>query len=203
MHPLCILIIPSGEWAPDQLATLRQWQHDGHTLAGHGWSHRSPAPRTIYHRLHSALFSRDAAEHLGRTPAELREVIELGARWFAAAGLAPPALYVPPAWALGDLPLRSFGETTYRWVETLTGIYAVGAHRFIRLPLVGFEADTRFRALALRATNGLNRLLAGVTGRPLRVAVHPHDFELLLAGDLARIVDGPHRAVSLATLDLA
>ena len=203
VHPLCILIIPSGDWAPRQLDALRRWERDGHTLAGHGWSHRSAPPRTIHHRLHSFFFSRDAAEHLGRTNAELQEIIQLGARWFASVGLTAPALYVPPAWAIGELPLRSFSETPYRWVETLTGIYSVRAHRFTRLPLVGFEADTRFRARALRGLNGMNRLVARAAGRPIRIAIHPHDFELLLADDLAQLVRGAHRVVSLASLDRA
>ena len=202
VHPLCILVIPSGDWAPGQLDTLRQWERDGHTLAGHGWSHRSPPPRTVHHRLHSAFFSRDAAEHLGRTNAEVYEIIELGSQWFRAAGLTAPTLYVPPAWAIGEFPLRAFSETPYRWVETLTGIYSVRANRFTRLPLVGFEADTPFRALALRVLNRLNRLIASATGRPMRVAIHPRDFELLLADDLARIVRGEHRIVPLAALDL-
>ncbi len=200
VHPLCILIIPSGEWSAGQLNALRQWERDGHILAGHGWSHRSRPARTIHHRLHGLLFSRDAAEHLGRTSEEVREIVELSARWFASVGLTAPTLYVPPAWAIGDLPLGAFSQMPYQWVETLTGIYSVGANRFRRLPLLGFEADTRFRALVLRALNGFNRLVARATRRPIRVAVHPHDFDLLLAEDLAQLVREEHRVISLVSL---
>jgi uncharacterized protein len=201
LHPVCVLIIPSGDWSVSQLEVLREWEARGYTLAAHGWSHRSTAPRTLHHRLHSMFFSRDVAEHLGKTERQVRDIVERGAGWFTEAGLEPPTLYVPPAWAIGALPLRAFAETGYRWVETLTGIYSVRGSRFHRLPLVGFEADSPARATALTGLNRINRLLATATGRPLRVAVHPRDFDLLLARDLERLIDGPHEAFSLATLD--
>jgi hypothetical protein len=146
-------------------------------------------------------FSRDVAEHLGKTEPQVREIVERGARWFTEAGLGPPTVYVPPAWAMGELPLRAFGETNYRWVETLTGIYSVRGKRFHRLPLVGFEADTAARARALGGLNRINHLLATATGRSLRVAIHPRDFDLLLARDLERMIDGQNEVVTLATLD--
>jgi predicted deacetylase len=195
IHPLIILIIPSGCWTNAQIETLRAWERDGHLLAAHGWSHRSRTPRTVYHRLHSYLFSRDVAEHLGSTRAECAEVISRGAQWFTDLGLAPPAMYVPPAWALGPVTLDAFDGTAYRWVETLTGIYSVHAKRFVRLPLVGFEADKATRAHALRALNLANTALAAATRRPLRIAIHPDDFGLRLADDLAARIVGPHRVV--------
>lgn len=201
LHPICILIIPSGRWSDAQLNLLHDWEVLGHTLAVHGWSHRSTAPRTVHHRLHSMFFSRDVAEHLGKTEPQVREIVERGARWFAEAGLRAPTVYVPPAWAIGEFPSRAFGGTSYRWVETLTGIYSVRGKRFHRLPLVGFEADTAARATALKGVNRVNHLLATATGRPLRVAIHPRDFDLLLARDLERMIDGQHEVVTLGTLD--
>jgi predicted deacetylase len=195
IHPLTILVIPSGRWTNAQIDTLRAWERDGHLLAAHGWSHRSRTPRTAYHRLHSYLFSRDVAEHLGSTRAECVEIISRGARWFADLGLAPPSMYVPPAWALGPISLDAFDETAYRWVETLTGIYSVRAKRFVRLPVVGFEADTATRAYALRALNLVNTRLAAITRRPLRIAIHPDDFDLRLADDLAARIVASHRVV--------
>lgn len=195
IHPLTILIIPAGHWTDAQIETLRAWEVDGHLLAAHGWSHRSRTPRTAYHRLHSCLFSRDVAEHLGSTRAECVEIISRGSQWFTHLGLAPPSMYVPPAWALGPISLDAFDETAYRWVETLTGIYSVRTKRFVRLPLVGFEADTAPRACALRALNLVNTGLAAVTRRPLRIAIHPDDFGLRLADDLAARIAGPHRVV--------
>jgi predicted deacetylase len=104
-------------------------------------------------------------------------------------------MYVPPAWALGPVTLDAFDGTAYRWVETLTGIYSVHAKRFVRLPLVGFEADKATRAHALRALNLANTALAAATRRPLRIAIHPDDFGLRLADDLAARIVGPHRVV--------
>ncbi len=188
VRELAILIVPSGVWTDGQLETLRTWERAGHVLGAHGWTHRGIAPRGIYHRLHSSLFSRDVAEHLGRTASEVGEIVARGEQWFADVELAPPRLYVPPAWAQGAMPLSDFRDTPFRWVETLTGIYDVEAGRFRRLPLIGFEADTGLRAATLRVSNAANRALAAASRRPLRVAVHPHDFDLRLAGDLRRIL---------------
>lgn len=197
---IAILIVPEGVWAEGDLARLRSWERDGHMLAAHGWSHRGVPPRGLYHRLHSRVFSRDAAEHLGRSAAEISGLIERGQAWFETARLQPPALYVPPAWALGALPLSAFRGTPVRWIETLTGIYDAEQRRFRRLPLVGFEADTRIRAVSLRLSNAANHALAAASRRPLRVAIHPHDLELLLATDLRALMASEHRALSLADM---
>ncbi len=193
---ICILIVPDGSWTDADVATLRGWEGRGYLLGAHGWSHRSLRPRGIYHRLHSLLFSRDVAEHLGRSTAELREIVARGQRWFDDAGLAPPALYVPPAWVLGALPLSAFHDTSMRWIETLTGIYDARRRRFHRLPLVGFEADTWLRAASLRCSNAINLALASTLRRPLRVAVHPDDLDLLLARDLRSMIAGGYTASS-------
>jgi predicted deacetylase len=183
--PICILVIPDGAWSSQQIGALRAWERDGHMLGLHGWSHRGLTPHTPYHRIHAALFSRDVAEHLGRSSGEIAALIMRGVEWFTDHGLRPPALYVPPAWALGALPLATFDGTSFRWLETLTGLYDVRARRHRRLPLVGFEADTPARQVVLRASNKANEALAAVSGRPLRVAVHPHDPKLRLSADLS------------------
>jgi hypothetical protein len=200
IRDLAILIVPSGVWSDGQLETIRTWERDGHVLGTHGWTHRGTAPRGIYHRLHSLLFSRDVAEHLGRSADEVREIVRRGEQWFVEVGLAPPRLYVPPAWALGAMPLSAFGGTPFRWVETLSGIYDVSAARFRRLPLVGFEADTGLRAVSLRASNAVNLAFAAASGRPLRAAVHPHDFGLRLSGDLRHLLGSGRPSWSLPQL---
>jgi hypothetical protein len=60
---------------------------------------------------------------------------------------------------------------------------------------VGFEADTRLRQVALRAFNPLNVAVARRRKVPLRISVHPHDLELLLAEDLRRLLRRPWRWV--------
>lgn len=191
---ISILIVPEGRWADGDLACLRSWEQSGHLLGAHGWSHRSGPPRGAYHRLHSALFSRDVAEHLGRPAAEIGDLVERGQRWFESVGLQAPELYVPPAWALGALPLSAFHGTPVRWVETLTGVYDVRRRQFHRVPLAGFEADTRLRASLLRLSNAVNRALASTFSRPLRVAVHPNDLRLLLAPELRALIGSEHTA---------
>ena len=193
-RPLSILVVPSGEWHGHQVDTLIRWERQGHVMAAHGWSHRGGAGRTLYHRIHGRVFSRDAAEHLSKSPQEILGIVRRGEQWFRDAGLRPPALYVPPAWALGDMPLRAFRETAFRWVETLGGIYDVHADRMHRLPLVGFEADTESRRRLLRLSNRLNWTLGAAARRPVRVAVHPHDLDLLLAADLARVMQSSSRS---------
>ncbi len=196
---LAILIIPAGCWSESQLDVLRRWECEGHLLGLHGWEHRGIAPRGAYHRVHSALLSRDVAEHLGRPRAELISLFRRGIRWFADAGLAPPRLYVPPAWALGAVSTGDFAGTSIRWVETLTGIRDIATRRHHILPLIGFEADTRLRSWALRASNRANALAALATRRPLRVAVHPNDLDLALSSDLRRLVDAGLPSLKLST----
>ena len=197
---IAILVVPAGSWPERQIDALRRWEREGHLLGLHGWEHRAIAPRGIYHRVHSALLSRDVAEHLGRPRAEVIELVQRGIRWFADAGLAPPRLYVPPAWALGAIRIADFDGTSIRWVETLTGIYDTTTRRRRTMPLVGFEADTRARAWALRASNRANTLAALVSRRPLRVAVHPNDLDLALSSDLRRLMDVGHPSTGVPAL---
>jgi len=184
-----ILVVPEGEWPEACIAQLRAWADEGHLVALHGWSHRAPSPRGLYHRLHSLLLSRDAAEHLGRTREEVVAIVDRGVEWFAQKGLSAPAFYVPPAWAMGALRPVDLRRRGFASVETLTGIRDLERRRVRLLPLVGFEADTRARAVALRGLNAANEGLARLTGRPLRIAIHPHDESLLLHSDLDRWIE--------------
>ncbi len=181
-----LLIIPGVEWNADDLDWLRALEASGAVLVAHGWRHRAvPLPRTPAHRLHSALFSRNAAEHLSHTPETVAAMMRRSADWFTAHGFRTPHLYVPPAWALGQTDRRALEALPFEMIETLSGIrHRDGTYR--RLPLAGFEADTPARALALRLGNALNVGLARVTRLPLRLAIHPHDLALRLRGDLEK-----------------
>jgi hypothetical protein len=198
VRPLVLLVVPGGEWSESQVASLRVWQDSGHALAAHGWTHRSMPPRGLYHRLHSAILSRDAAEHLGLTRDAALELIRRSHAWFGSVGLRLPAIYVPPAWALGAVHLADFESTPFRWVECLAGLYEVRARRLHRLPLAGFEADTAARAVGLRAWNAVNTLCSAALGRPMRAAIHPRDFELRLGRDLERRIESSRRQPDLA-----
>ena len=94
-----------------------------------------------------------------------------------------------------DLDRLPFGR-----YETLAGIYRSASRTFRHMPMTGFEADTAFRALSCRAWNFINLRAAG-TSRPIRVAIHPRDLELLLAADLRRFLDGGGRALSYRDID--
>lgn len=189
LGPVQLLVVPGLAWTAGQLATLRRWQEAGHELAGHGWHHRAETIRGLAHRLHSLVLSRDAAEHLALDAGAIAALIRRCFGWFAEAGLAAPALYVPPAWALGAVPRSDLRNLPFRYYEVLSGVLDARAQRLTRLPLVGFEADTAWRARALHHWNRINLAGARRRGRPLRVAIHPRDLNLRLAGDLTALVE--------------
>ncbi len=194
--PPTLLVVPGKEWTPDLLDSLRDLAERGYPLAGHGWIHKaSTGPRTLYHRGHALLISRNEAEHLSRPREELAEMIRRCHAWFADAGLPTPELYVPPAWALGSLPFRDLRSLPFRWYEVLRGLVEARTGRLRWLPLAGFEADTTFREVSLRFWNTLNTAIAKSWRGPLRISIHPGDLDLLLAKDLDKMIRKPWRFV--------
>jgi predicted deacetylase len=190
--PATLLVVPGREWSEERLADLRRMAEKGHPLAGHGWVHKAvPTSRTLFHKFHAALISRNEAEHLSRPPDELREMIERCYEWFPSVGLPAPELYVPPAWALGSLDLGKLKDLPFRWYEILRGFVEGETGQTRWLPLAGFEADTTFRQVSLRLWNGLNGLWGKRLTGPLRISIHPGDLDLLLEKDLKRMVGGP------------
>ncbi|MFC4260953.1 polysaccharide deacetylase family protein [Marinobacter lacisalsi] len=179
-----LLVVPGQDWSPGDRAWLASLQRQGYPLAGHGWCHQCASPRTVYHRLHSALLSRDAAEHLSLDAGAIARLIRANYQWFEQHGLEPPELYVPPAWALGSIERETLPTLPFRFYETLTGIYDADRDDFCRLPVIGFEADTTVRARLLRSINNVQLCLARWQRQPVRIAIHPHDAELYLARDL-------------------
>lgn len=188
LDTITLLIVPGKDWSASTLSRLRTVLARGAIAAGHGWTHSAETIRGPYHRLHSALISRNAAEHLALDPDGLRALIRRCHAWFGEHELGTPLLYVPPAWAMGALSLKDLDHLPFARYEVLGGVYEVASGRFQRSPMVGFEADTAFRALSCRVWNRLNLLAAG-SHRPLRLAIHPGDFELRLAADLERLID--------------
>ena len=194
-----LLVVPGLPWRDEQVARLRRWQAEGLRLAGHGWHHEAGAIRGLYHRLHSLLLSRRAAEHLALGPGEIAELLARCHAWFAGQDLEPPDYYVPPAWAMGRADPGILRDSPFRWFETTAGLYDSEAGRFLRLPLAGFEADTRARRLFLQAWNGLNRRLASPR-RPLRLAIHPDDWSLHLASQLEAFLAAVDKAADYRDL---
>lgn len=179
---LQLLVVPGLNWRDEQIQQLHQWQQQGMTLVGHGWTHRADSISTLWHRLHARLISRDVAEHLSLTAGEELALMERNYRWFSDHGLTAGAWYVPPAWAFGRLPRAQRAESGYRYFESTFGVYDAMEKRFNWLPMLGYEADTRARCLSVRLWNAANRRLA--RHRTVRLAIHPHDFDLPLAADL-------------------
>lgn len=181
--PPALLVVPGLDWPETGLEKLRAWERAGSELIAHGWEHRT-TPKRVFHRLHAALFSRSAAEHLDLSKDEVLTLMTRARAWFAAHGLEPPQTYIPPAWALG-IPVSHLVETTYSRVETLKGIHLIGPRvDTVPLPLLGFEADTRLRASFLRRWNALQWRRSCESRKPVRVALHPRDHHLYLRREL-------------------
>lgn len=182
---LTLLVVPDTGWKAAELARLRRLHGLGAALAGHGWRHRIAGIRNLRHWLHSLLLSRDVAEHLALDRQACLSLMRDCFAWFETNGLPSPSLYVPPAWAMGDIQNADLDELPYRQFETLSGIYDCASGRWSRTPMLGFAADTPLRALACRVWNRLNLTIGS---GPLRVCIHPQDPELLLGDDLRRLL---------------
>jgi predicted deacetylase len=196
--PCTLLVVPGRGWTTTLIATLRGLEEEGFRLGAHGWVHRARRPSTLYHRLHASLISRDQGEHLSRRRDDLLALMLRSHAWFLEAGLGPPELYVPPAWAVGKIAPEDLGRLPFSTYETLTGLIHGPSGRRIRLPLVGFEADTRWRQRGLRLFNSMNLALTSASHRPLRISIHPYDLEHLLGQDLRALLRRPWSFLSEA-----
>jgi predicted deacetylase len=178
-----LLVVPGKRWSAAQIGQIKALQDRGVDLAGHGWQHRIYRRTTSIHRLHGRIISRDSAEHLSLTQYEVAEIIARCYRWFGDVGLAPPQLYVPPAWAMGNMPWQCRQKLPFQLYETQFGLYDCHRSTLCILGVTGYMADTQFRRVALR---GLNRANMALFRGPLRIAIHPDDLRLPLVGDLSR-----------------
>lgn len=185
---LTLLIVPGLKWNEAQLQRLSRWQQLGIHYAGHGWVHNSGAPRGFIHRLHSLLISRRAAEHLALSRPQLNKLLSDNYSWFERHALRSPTLYVPPAWALGRLKPQDLAASSFSLFELTSCVIEADSGRKRFLPLVGFEADTLWRAVFLRVWNKCNELVARFTHTALRIAIHPYDCELHLARDIPKLL---------------
>lgn len=196
---ITLLVVPGLAWQDAQLAALKQLEQQGYRLAGHGWLHDVRRIRSLYHRLHSTLVSRRAAEHLSMSPSEIDNLIRDCYQWFIDHNFTRPDMYVPPAWAMGTVSDTALKASPFRYFETTAGLYDSATGKRVTLPLAGFEADTLWRKLSLRGWNGVNSLL-GSPQKPLRVSVHPNDHHLLLAPSLENTLARIKKAVPYASV---
>ncbi|MEE4296724.1 MAG: polysaccharide deacetylase family protein [Wenzhouxiangella sp.] len=186
LTPVTLLVVPGAAWRPEHIERLRQLIDEGAELAGHGWTHKAQRIRGPKHWLHSRIISRRAAEHLALTRFGIIRLMLRNHAWFAKHDLMPPKLYVPPAWAMGNISPPLLDRLPFQQYETLAGVYSVPEQRLVRLPIAGFETDTFCRALSVAGLNQLNRLWSQFSGKALRLGIHPYDFDLKLASSLHR-----------------
>ncbi|MCC9645276.1 polysaccharide deacetylase family protein [Rhodopirellula sp. JC740] len=184
VRKIMLLVVPGRNWRMADLSQLREWQSQGCELAGHGWTHRCQFIRGWKHRLHSTLLSRNVAEHLSLNEDGVVQLMSKCADWFLENSFPRPSLYVPPAWAMGRVRSSRLQAIPFNMVETLSEVVRIDQSRRVRLPLIGFEADTAFREWSLRCLNRGNELLARLAMKPLRVAIHPFDLRFRLGGQL-------------------
>ena len=195
-----LLVVPGSGWTPGSLSRLRALPAHGAEFAGHGWQHVVDNIRGLRHRVHSLLISRNVAEHLALSRPQIRALVQRCYDWFAANDFPAPSLYVPPAWAMGALRRDDLDQLPFEQYETFSGVYDSGTGTFRRTAMVGFEADTAFRALSCRVWNRWNLWAAGAS-KPVRVAIHPRDLGLLLGGDLRRFLEQGGHALSYRDID--
>jgi len=194
--PATLLLVPNRDWESRHIDRLNEWHSRGQVhLAGHGWDHHTDRISGVGHWLHSKLISQNVAEHLAVDGQGRLEIIQRCFGWFENHRLPAPCLYVPPAWALGSLPEDASRTIPFALVETLTGVYNVKQDAFIRTPMSGFEAHSVVQSVGCRAWNALNSVIAS-KALPLRVAIHPGDFQLRLRHQLCALLAEGGTAVS-------
>lgn len=157
-------------------------------MIGHGWCHECDPPRTLRHRLHSRILSNRAAEHLSLTDSGIAQLMHECHAWLREAGLGPCDVYIPPAWALGPVKRDTLATTPFRYIETLRGLHDLQTDRWQHLPVAGFEADRQWRAILTRPSNHVNAWLALRRQIPLRIAIHPDDWQYPLADQLEALL---------------
>ena len=193
VFPATLLVVPGLPWPAKKIKELRALQDSGYEIAGHGWQHRAGCIHSRWHRLHKMLISGTEAEHLSLSSAEIAKIITGCYRWFEAAGLAPPSLYVPPAWAMGRISKKVLQTLPFRLYETQAGIYDPLTGVFHPVPLTGYMADKRLRTNALKIVNRISTL---PFFHYLRIAIHPNDLNLPLADHLKTHLHRCHRFVT-------
>jgi len=185
--PVVLLVVPGSGWDAGGVEWLRSLERAGHELAGHGWRHAIEHYGGVYHRLHAALISRRAAEHLALDAAGTAALVRRCHAWFSSVGLRSPRLYVPPAWAMGSLGPGQLTRLPFEWYEDMAGFRSRDGRR-LPVPVVGYESDRVWTRPFLRLFNSHAVRRARQEGL-LRVAIHPRDLCLSMAADLARCLD--------------
>jgi predicted deacetylase len=201
LPPITLYVVPGRNWQSEQLDELKALVEAGYEVAAHGWLHET-TPKRLYHRLHAALISRNVAEHLDLDENQIVPFIERSMAWFPEHGFPVPELYVPPAWALGtrsralspgcDATGPEAAKPFPRYIEILRGYLDTQTGALHKLPMTGYEVDTPLRKHFVRNWNARHLRKAAATGKPVRIGLHPNDFDLLLSQDLLTTLQSPN-----------
>jgi hypothetical protein len=190
IHRYSLLVVPGRQWESNQIHHLDKWFSEGAEPVAHGWLHET-TPSKFFHRIHSAFLSRKVAEHLDLDGPGILDLMARSKDWFVQHELPEPETYVPPAWALGRLTPVEIEAIPFRCVEVTRGIlfpHASRPRRLLPLPLCGFEADTPLRQTFLRVWNHLQYRKAEKKDLPIRISIHPNDFELRCHEQLSELL---------------
>ena len=189
--PVTLLVVPGKNWTDEHLDLLKNYAHEGHILAAHGWHHHTK-PRKILHRIHSLIISKNVAEHLDLDRQGILKLMEKSHQWFIQKELSSPSLYVPPAWALGSIDMNTLSKTSYRQIEVTRGLIHLSQNKkpnFQLLPLTGYEADSPFRVHFLSKWNKFQQSQAQAKSLPLRISIHPYDLDLPIVNQLEQQIE--------------
>lgn len=197
---VALLVVPGRGWTTADLNWLRSLSQCGYTLIAHGWHHECSPPRRFTHKLHSRMLSNRAAEHLSLSNTDIPQLMHDCHTWFHEVGLEAPNVYIPPAWALGPVTRENLQATPFPYVETLRGLYHTRTFRWYHLPVAGFEVDRWWRAALMRMLNHVSAWWAVRRHKPLRIAIHPQDWQYPLADQLDAFLDRVERHVAYPEL---
>ena len=200
---ITLLVVPGKLWSEAQIHQLHVWQQQGFQLAAHGWEHRCKTPANLHHKLHSLLISRNVAEHLSCSEQELKQLLARSHDWFVDNDFQSPIIYVPPAWAMGRFSKSALIDSPFRIYENLHSVIDLKNNQQYTLPLLGFEADNVLRAVFLRGFNRINWWLAKYQKRPLRIGIHPFDFNYHIANQLSQFLHADIHAIAYDEIDQA
>tara|TARA_B100000945_G_scaffold320668_1_gene331504 strand:- start:3141 stop:3827 length:687 start_codon:yes stop_codon:yes gene_type:complete len=195
---ICLLVVPGLNWKKEQITILKKLQKNGIEIAAHGWIHKANNKKSFYHLIHSLFISKNAAEHLTKSQFSVLKLICQSHKWFIRNNFIKPTLYVPPAWALGNIKLSYLKKLPFNNYECTTGVYIKNKYRF--LPLIGFEATSPFRAFFLRIFNFINFQFGKLFGI-IRISIHPNDFNLYLSNDIDQYLRHCKHFILLNELD--
>jgi len=163
MHPL-------GDRAPELTEWLAERARRGDEIAQHGFQHLQVRPGSRPRQLVARAQGGRAAEFVGLGEDDTRRVVDAGRRVLHLAGLDASG-FVAPAYAYTPA-LRATLAERFRWWAGLVRLHAGDSARLV--PAVGLGTSGPVKRMT---SPGLLRLGAALSGRTLRLDLHPADLD--------------------------